>query len=56
MATRRSAKGDVKAQVDEEHAKGFVGDKVDPLPNEHYAFPGPGRNEPAEAEDGEPNA
>lgn len=41
------AKGDVQEQVDEEQEKGYRGTKVDPLPDEHYTFPGPSKEEHA---------
>ncbi len=35
-----AAKGDVQKQIDEEQSQGFIGDKVDPTPNEHYTVAG----------------
>lgn len=48
MTTRaQKASGDAQEQVDREQEKGYRGDKVDPLPNEHYTFPGPSKDEAA---------
>lgn len=40
-ARHTKAAGDAQKQVDDEQDKGYRGDKVDPLPNSHYTFPGP---------------
>lgn len=48
-AAAETAKGDAQEQVDAEQSQGYRGVKVDPLPNEHYTFPGPSKEE-ADAE------
>lgn len=37
-ADEASAKGDVAERVAAENAQGFVGQKVDPVPNEEYSL------------------
>ncbi len=37
-ADEKSAKGDIQERMDEVQEKGYLGDKVDPTPNENYSL------------------
>jgi hypothetical protein len=45
QATHRS--GERVTSLEEAHDKGFLGEKVDPTPNEHYTTPNHHTNPPA---------
>lgn len=50
MAKESAPKGDVQKQVDDEQAKGYLGTKVDPRPNNAYSMES-GPDSPSAVED-----